>query len=296
MLTVKKLWIYVLIFSFPFQLFAQKKKVKLPDVIYEASGLYVASPDSLYWLNDSGNAADLYLTNAQGDLLNTINLPVKNRDWEDLTHDDNGNLYIGDFGNNANKRRDLKIYVYNLRTQDLDSILYAYPDQTQFPPAAKDRNFDMEGFFWYRDRLHLFSKNKFRKGNYYTKHYTLNAEAGEQDLQLRDSILLKKRVVTAAAISPDGQAVALLAYNFGKSLGFLPNAKVSIFLLQGFEQDNYLSGELSQQRLSMLSPIHQYEALDFLNNQQVLVASERAKFYKQKSKRIRLKKRKKRLQ
>ena len=126
--------------------------------------------------------------------MNTINLPLKNTDWEDLTHDNNGNLYIGEFGNNANKRRDLKIYIYNLRTQDLDSILYAYPDQTQFPPAPEYRNFDMEGFFWHQDRLHIFSKNKFRKGNYYTKHYTLSAQAGEQNLQLRDSILLKNRI------------------------------------------------------------------------------------------------------
>jgi len=293
---VKKLWIYLLIIFFSFQLTAQKKKVKLPDQLYEASGLYAASPDSLYWLNDSGNAADIYLTNAKGELLNTINLPLKNRGWEDLTHDNEGNLYIGDFGNNANKRRNLKVYIYNLRTQQLDSIQYTYPDQTQFPPAAKDRNFDMEGFFWHQNRLHLFSKNKFRKGNYYTKHYTLDAKAGEQNLQLRDSILLKKRVVTAAAISPDGQAVALLAYNFNFFLGFIPNAKVSVFLLQGFENDNYLDGVLSKQKLCIFSPIHQYEALDFLDNQQVLVASEKAKFYKQKSKRIKLKKRKQSLQ
>ncbi|MEM8525133.1 MAG: hypothetical protein AAGG68_10835 [Bacteroidota bacterium] len=285
---MNKFWIYFIIVAFPCQLLAQKKKVKLPDVIYEASGLYAANPDSLYWLNDSGNPAEIYLTNAKGELLNTIKLPLRNKDWEDLTHDNQGNLYIGEFGNNGNERRDLKIYIYNLNTQAIDSITYAYPDQTQFPPAVENRNFDMEGFFWHRDRLHLFSKNKFRKGNYYTKHYTLPATPGPQNLQLRDSILLKKRVVTAAAISPDGQAVALLAYNFG----VIPTAKVSVFLLQDYEGDNYFSGILSKQKLCILSPIHQYEALDFLDNQYVLVASEKAKFYKQKGKRIRLKKRK----
>ncbi|MEL6717504.1 MAG: hypothetical protein AAFP82_02185 [Bacteroidota bacterium] len=289
---MKKLWIYVILLFFSFQIYAQKKKVKLPNELYEASGLYAASPDSLYWLNDSGNSAEIYLTNANGELLNTIGLPLRNRDWEDLTHDDKGNLYIGDFGNNANKRRDLKIYIYNLRTQILDSITYVYPDQTQFPPAVEYRNFDMEGFFWHQNRLHLFSKNKLRKGNYYTKHYTLPAMPGQQDLQLRDSILLKKRVVTAAAISPDGQAVALLAYDFGFALGFIPNSKVSIFLLQTYGGDNYFSGTLSEQKLCFFSPIHQYEALDFIDNQHALIASEKAKFYKQKSKRIKLRKRK----
>ena len=41
----------------------------------------------------------------------TIKLKLKNVDWEDLTQDDKGYIYIADTGNNNNKRRELDIYI-----------------------------------------------------------------------------------------------------------------------------------------------------------------------------------------
>lgn len=264
------------------------KNFKLPPILEEVSGLYIASSDSLYWLNDSGDRPALYLTNAKGDLLETILLPIKNIDWEDLTNDDKGNIYIGDFGNNNNNRRDLRIYIYQPTTEQLDSITYAYSDQTKFPPTLADRNFNMEGFFWYSDSLHLFSKNEVKYGNYYTKHYRLAAQSGVQSLDFQDSLDLGNRVVTAAAISPDQQAVALLAYDYRRLFGFFPISSASIFLFQNFPDHRFLRARRSKQRLGVGSPFHQYEALDFWNNKQVLVASEGIPFYKQRVKRLQL--------
>ncbi|NJL74270.1 MAG: hypothetical protein HC892_03715 [Saprospiraceae bacterium] len=224
------------------------KKIGLPDVLKEVSGLYVASPDSLWWVNDSGNAPSLYLTNAKGQLVQQVKLPVRNVDWEDLTYDKMGNIYIGDFGNNANQRNNLKIYKYHLSSRALDSIMFNYPDQRAFPPASEDRNFDMEGFFWYNSQLHLFSKNKLPMGNYYTKHYTLSDAPGLQQATLRDSIYLPNRVVTSAAISPDYQTVALLTYDYKVHLKWFPKSKVSIFLLHHFNNTNFLRGDLSEQK------------------------------------------------
>lgn len=264
------------------------EKFKLPPILEEVSGLYIASSDSLYWMNDSGDRPVLYLTNARGDLLETILLPVKNIDWEDLTNDDKGNIYIGDFGNNNNNRRDLKIYIYQPTTEQLDSITYVYPDQTAFPPKIADRNFNMEGFFWYKDSLHLFSKNEVKYGNYYTKHYRLAAQAGQQLLDFQDSLYLEDRVVTAAAISPDQQAVALLAYDYKQFLGFFTISKASVFLFQDFPDHRFLRANQSKQKLRIGSLFHQYEALDFWDNKHILIASEGIPFYKQRAKRIRL--------
>ncbi len=269
---------------------AQNKRLLLPDVLREVSGLYRRSADSLWWHNDSGDQPRLVLTNAKGNLLEEIRLPVKNIDWEDITADHQGNIYIGDFGNNANARRNLRIYIYQPAWGSLDSILFQYPDQQAFPPHPEQSNFDMEGFLWHRDSLHLFSKNRLLRGNYFTKHYKLPAQPGTYIATLTDSICLKKRVVTAAAISPDGKTVALLSYFFRKTLGFIPKTRTTIWILQDFQNSHFLKGKLKKQQVRKFPPLPtQFEAIDFIDNQLVYIASERTPLYRQKAKRIRLK-------
>lgn len=267
------------------------RKIKLPGELLEVSGLYYANADSLWWHNDSGDQARLFLTNSDGELLQELNLPAKNKDWEDIATDHQGNIYIGDFGNNANARKDLRIYILNLQRQSLDSILFSYPDQAAFPPPSAQANFDMEGFFWFRDSLHLFSKNRVGAGNYYTKHYTLPAQSGSYVATLRDSIQLKKRVVTAAAISPDGQTIALLSYFYNRILGFIPKSRTTIWTFSNFDGSDFFQGDLSKQKVCNGPAPSQFESIDFIDNAHVYVATERVPLYKQKAKLIRLKKR-----
>ncbi|MCB9052305.1 MAG: hypothetical protein H6556_22955 [Lewinellaceae bacterium] len=282
----------LIILSIPLlsQDFPKKKKHRLPEELPEVSGLYLASPDSLWWLNDGEHPAELYLTDGKGTLLRKVPVPrAINRDWEDLTADGRGNLYIGDFGNNLNRRQDLAIYIFNPASGKLDSIRFHYPDQQAFPPQARNWNFDMEAFFWFQDSLHLFSKNRLHQGNYYTKHYTIPASPGAYEAVLRDSLYLKKRVVTAAAISPDGQSVALLAYWFKPLLGFIPLTPADIFILTDFTGSRFLDGTLKRQKAARCFWPTQFEALDYLNPASVWIASERTILYKQKMKMRRLK-------
>jgi hypothetical protein len=267
-------------------------KFQLPDVLNEVSGLYHAGPDSLWWHNDSGDSARLFLTDERGRLRETRRFPqLVNRDWEDLTADDQGRIYIGDFGNNLNARRDLAIYIYDPHSESVDSLTFRYPDQDAFPPPPERANFDMEAFFWYRDSLHLFSKNRLWAGNYFTKHYVLPAAPGDYVAELRDSLYLKRRVVTAAAISPDRQAVALLAYWFKPLLGFIPITSTTIFLFEDFPEGYFLRGALSRRKVPKGLPPTQYESIDFIDNRTVLVASERTIFFKQKARRLKIKRR-----
>ncbi len=281
---------FLIISSLFFSCFATaQSKFLLPDILEEASGIVYANADSIWWHNDSGDTPTLYLTDKEGTLKQQVNLPVKHVDWEDLSYDDKGNIYIGDVGNNKNARKNLKIYIYHPTTEKLDSILYSYPDQQLFPPPRAARNFDMEGFFWHQNKLHLFSKNKLGAGNYYTKHYTLPARAGEHVATFRDSIYLKNRVVTSAAISPDKKTIALLAYDYNKVLGFLPKSATSIYVIDKFKGTNFLKGRIQEQGLSGLVIASQYESLDFVDNNRVIVASEKTKYYKQKARVLSLK-------
>lgn len=226
-------------------------------------------------LNDSRNPPILFRYDAlQGKLLESKKLPVPNRDWEDLAHDPAGNLYIGDFGNNRNARRDLRIYRYDPATQQLDSILFHYPDQREFAPADESRwNYNCEAMVFFRDSLHLFSKNSF-KGNFYSKHYVLPARPGKYVAELRDSIYLKNRVVTGAALSRDGKTLALTAYIIGTKMGFLPYTKSSAIYFNDFTGSQFFKGKMRRQRLPKFMIARQFESITQWDEKRWITANE----------------------
>lgn len=196
---------------------------KLPAALDECSGMIMGDSASFWGLNDSGGEAELYRVSLDGVLLETRSIPAAiNRDWEALTKDAAGNLYIGDFGNNRNRRRNLRVYKYHLESGRLDTIRFSYPDQQEFPPPAAEMNFDAEAFFWYRDSLYVFSKNR---GNKMVRMYRLPDQPGEYQASLADSMYISS-MVTDAAISPDEKSFSLLTY--GKIFDFgLDSGKVS---------------------------------------------------------------------
>lgn len=268
----------LLAFSLPVASFAQNKiarRTSLPDVLREVSGMVRTPSGDLWLLNDSKNPPELFRFDPVAEkLLETRRLPIANRDWEDLAADDKGNLYIGDFGNNRNARRDLRIYRYNPTTQALDSILLRYPDQTAFAPAdERDWNFNCEAMVFFRDSLHLFSKNAF-KGNFVTKHYVVPAKPGNYVAELRDSIRLKNRVVTGAALSHDGKTLALTGYIIGKKMGILPYTKASVFYFTDFNESNFLRGKQDRKRLPKFLIARQYESVTQWEGDCWIVANE----------------------
>lgn len=263
-------------------------KFRLPDVLQEVSGLAITGTEKFWWLNDNDHPPTLYRTDGRGRLVDSIYLQgALNRDWEDLSTDNKGYFYIGDTGNNCNCRRDLRIYRYLPDSGELDSILFRLPDQGQFPPEQPWRNFDLEAFFWWNDSLHLFSKNTLKGGNFYTKHYVLPDSPGNHVAELRDSLFLKKRVVTAAAISDDGQTVALLAYHFRLFLGFIPSSKANVFFLEDYPAGHFLQGKVRRKGIPPYFIATQWESVDFMNPDAVYVASERTLFIRPKARRIR---------
>lgn len=125
-------------------------------------------------------------------------------------------------------------------------------------------------------------------GDYFTKHYTLDAKPGRQEAVLKDKIFLKDRVVTAAAISPDGKTVALLSYVY-KKRKLIPKSKASVFFFRDFEGNNFFKGKIKKRKVPVFVVSTQYESLDFLDNKNIMIASERTKFIRQKAKRLKVK-------
>ncbi|MCB2376003.1 hypothetical protein LGH70_00305 [Hymenobacter sp. BT635] len=194
--------------------------------VAESSGLEIANSTGDLWTHaDGGNTAKLYKITQQGDLLQTLELePLLNIDWEDLTRDDDNHMFIGDFGNNQNKRRNLAIYRLGGPTlQDIDTIRFKYADQRLFPPKKPQRNFDCEAFFYHQDSLHLFTKNR-GEGNW-LKQYVLPARPGTHTARLVDSVQINTWI-TAADISPNGRTVALLGYGHVYLIDVAPGRKL----------------------------------------------------------------------
>ena len=135
---------------------------------------------------------------------------LNNVDWEEITQDSAGNIFIGDFGNNHNKRRDLCIFkVHPAHPDKVDTIRFHYADQTAFPPEKSKRNYDCEAFFWYKKRLYLFSKNR---GSKWVHYYSVPDSSGNYTLLPSKSAVYLESMVTGASLRPDKKQFVLLAY------------------------------------------------------------------------------------
>ena len=76
--------------------FTVSQPVKISSKIKECSGMVATVKDSTFWVhNDGGNRAELFEIDRKGKLLTTLPLPkAKNVDWEEITRDEKGNIYV----------------------------------------------------------------------------------------------------------------------------------------------------------------------------------------------------------
>ncbi len=188
-----------------------KETGRMPAVADENSGLAWSDKEGFFWThNDSGGKSELYRVNKSGDLDSVWVVPgAVNVDWEDLARDDEGNIYIGDFGNNSQKRKNLMIYKMS-PSGKVEKIGFSYKDQTEYPAASPD--FDCEAFFWYENHLYLFTKSwEKKKSREITKLYRLSDQPGNYEIEPSERYRIGMKV-TAVDISPDRTKYALLTY------------------------------------------------------------------------------------
>jgi hypothetical protein len=158
---------FVFLFSFFTFFVYSQKSILLSDELKEISGIQFINDSLLVAHNDGGNGPMLYFLNPNsGKILKRVVVKgVKNIDWEDIALDSEY-LYIGDFGNNANKRKNLSI-IRVLWKEALindsinsESMTFEYSEQKAFPPENKALNFDAECLAFADGYLWLFTKNR----------------------------------------------------------------------------------------------------------------------------------------
>jgi hypothetical protein len=245
----------------------------LPGEINETSGLLFIN-GQLWTLNDSGNKPEIYqIDSTNGNVLRTIVISnAVNTDWESMAQDDS-NVYIGDFGNNAGNRtnlRILKIAKNDITNPENDSvkadyIYFVYPDQTQFPTAVNKNNFDCEAFIFCNDSLHLFSKDWVDQQ---TRHYVIPAEPGRYKARLVEKFQADG-LITDASINAKGNIV-LLGYKNTVARSYI----CFVWLLSGYKGSLFFSGR--KHRLALGSALHlgQTEGIVLKNDNTGWISSE----------------------
>jgi len=186
-----------------------EKVVELPVQVYETSGLEYFEGNFLTH-NDSGGKPILYLFSETGELLENYLIPnVKNKDWEDLTRDEDL-FYISDTGNNNGSRKKLKILMVDPKKNfDLvGEIKINYKNQKNFEKRKK-HPYDVEAIAALPKSLVLFSKNRM---TFTTELYFIPKKEGSYSLKPKRSLPVNS-LITGADYNERIKLFALVAYN-----------------------------------------------------------------------------------
>lgn len=247
-----------------------KVEAKLPKRINECSGMTTLDGKTLWVIEDGGNKDVLYGLDLKGKVQREFKVSnAKNKDWEALTKDSLGNLYIGDFGNNGNRRKDLVIHkLPNPLLEKGDkiparSIAFRYPDQKAFPPPFDNRRFDSEAFFHFGDRLFIITKNRSDPfdgtAHVYSIPDSIGTYTARKEFQFKTCEKRSRCRVTDAALSPDGNRLAMLGYG-------------TLWVFEDFREKGFGKGPTLTIDLEART---QLEAICFIDNQRLYLADER---------------------
>ena len=225
----------------------------LPTSLKEVSGVETLKNSDLLWvIEDSGNKNHVYGLNIKGEIIRDIKITNdKNRDWEDLTSDNLGNIYIGDFGNNSFSRKKFTIYkVSDLKTNKTTA------ESISFKLPKKLRHNDFEAFFLFKKHFYIFSKSD-EKGIV----IKVPNKIGDHTAEYVTSFNLKGKnnKITAADISEDCKTVILLNHD-------------RIWKITNFNSDDFFSGKIKKQELDYNS---QKEGICFKTDSDFFITDER---------------------
>ncbi|WP_298530747.1 SdiA-regulated domain-containing protein [uncultured Algibacter sp.] len=230
---------------------------EIDNDVDESSALEIVKGSDLLWtIEDAGNKNYLFGLNQEGKVQKKIKISnAKNIDWEDLTSDDSGNIYIGDFGNNSKKRDKFTIYKVKVDTLTTNKTT-AKKIHFKIPKNLKSEDF--ESFFLLNNTFYIFSKNQ-------KKSLLLKVpnKIGSHKAKLITKFKLdgKQTKVTAAAISPNKKVIVLLNHD-------------KLWKITNFKSENFFKGDIERLDFNHNS---QKEGICFKDKNTVYISDERSK-------------------
>jgi hypothetical protein len=197
--------------------------------VVEASGLVhsFANPGVLWTHNDSGSGPELFAIGEDGANLGTYTLDTTPRDWEDIATGFNLELnaqalYVGDVGDNAVARSEIKIYIVEEPTVDLseEEVVEDLPSFGLMTLNYPDGPHNCESIFIdpITGALVLITKNGTGATAIYQKPAPhIDGWSGDLEfiasLDFSQSPFSGSRSTTAADIHPEGNLIAIRTYS-----------------------------------------------------------------------------------
>ncbi|MDF2933554.1 MAG: hypothetical protein K0R36_2885 [Chryseobacterium sp.] len=249
-----------------------KTEFSLPKKLKEVSGIALSQDQKTIWaIEDAGNKNVVYGLNRQGELTTDVLVEnAENNDWEDITKDAAGNIYIGDFGNNENDRQNLSILKLDLKTDSqkstkvIQTTKFHYEGQTEFPPKKSNLLYDCEAFVEKDGNFYLFTKNRSKGFDGTFLVFQIPNKEGEFEAKLVGKLKLEggytDAAITSATINSKNQIVLLNHKN--------------INVLSGFTANDFSSAKIQKIPLNHNS---QKEAVVFVDDKTLLIADEKDK-------------------
>ena len=245
---------------------------ELPEILDESSGLSVDTEQQVYAVNDHNGENAVYVMNQKGELLHTVVLSnAKNKDWEDLAKDEEGNLYVADTGNNDNDRTNLRIYkvmANQLNTDDsiiVEKIKFTFADQTEFPPVETNLHFDTEAVIAHAGYLWLFTRDRSKPFSGKTRLYKLPLTPGEYVAEYVTDFATdsdkSQGAIRGAAINQTGTKLALVS-------------KEMLWIFNDFSGTDFFNGKVEKYTLSTHT---QVESIAFKDDCTLLFSDEKNK-------------------
>ncbi len=227
----------------------------LPNSLKEVSANeFIPQSDLIWVIEDSGNENILFGLDENGDIEKSIKLiNAYNEDWEDLTSDNHGNLYVGDFGNNDKKRDVYRIYKIHNKDLNKNSVKTKL---IEFTLPFIDGRKDFEAFFQYNNIFYLLTK-EYKELSLFTVPNTIGKHEAKfiQKFELEG----KDTRVTSADISEDGKTIILLNHK-------------RIWQLSNYEAPHFFSGKIKKISFKHNS---QKEGVCFKNDSTLVITDER---------------------
>lgn len=250
-----------------------------PKLVPECSALFPSrrQPGVFWTLSDSGAKPVLVPVRADGSKVFTAKgyaqgvalAGATNVDWEALAGDDEGNLIVGDVGNNVSRRKELAFYLCAEPAPEVASvparkITFAWPDQTAFPDPELAH--DCEAMFLLRGKLYLLTKHR---RDTLTDLWRADLPAtGDRATLTKLARFDIGGMVTDACLSPDRTRLAVLTYR-----------NVWVFDLPATGED-FFRGRAVQAALSPPVLSFQLEGCAWVDSSNLLLGSEQGDLFR----------------
>ncbi len=220
-------------------------------LVSESSGIAPShlSPNAYYTHNDSGDTARFFRFDQSGRITGTFTLAgAQATDWEDMasrTNKGKSHLYLGDIGDNARRRPNIKIYRVAEPTGGSRNLTAFDTYTLTYPDGAKD----CEALLVDPKNGDIFLVTKERGPESFIYRLPAPPRSGSYTLQKVGVIKVNTgglggNLVTAGDASSDGRSVVLRTYSGAVEFSALPkfgdwwkSAPNNVPVLAGFQSE-----------------------------------------------------------